>query len=126
MLSNDVRLWPCLGFHDRDVQKDVALHGEQEADRVRADIRGGNPARAGRKLRVPHGVDHARLHSAARLQLDPDWRPAGLEGLRNSDPYGQSVARQNLAGHPGAAGEGRDTDAVRQVVEEFRGHVHQE
>ena len=35
------------------------------------------------------------------------------------------MARPNLPGHPGAAGEGHDPDAVQQVVEEHRGRVHE-
>ena len=35
------------------------------------------------------------------------------------------MAGPDLAGHPGAAGEGNHPDAVQQVVEEHRGRVHQ-
>ena len=35
------------------------------------------------------------------------------------------MAGPDLAGHPGAAGEGNHPDAVQQVVEEHRGCVHQ-
>ena len=59
------------GLEDRDVPEDVALHGEQEAVRLRQHARGGRPPRPRRQLRFPHGIDHARLLRPAQLQPHP-------------------------------------------------------
>ena len=55
------------GLDDRDVQEDVAVHGEQEAVGVRAHLRRGDSEGSSGRLRFPHGVDHARLHRAEGL-----------------------------------------------------------
>lgn len=55
------------GFYDRNVQENVAIHGEQKAFSIRVNVRRGNPKSFGGKLRLPDGVDHARLHRPERL-----------------------------------------------------------
>jgi hypothetical protein len=77
-----------LGLDDRDIQKDVAVHGEQKAVGVCADVRGGHSQGARGKLRLPHGVHHAGLHCAAGLQPHPNWWPARLQRLRNRHTHG--------------------------------------
>ena len=61
----------------------MALHGEQEAVRLRLDVRGRHEARNGRQFRLSDGVDYTRLRRPAQLQLDPNrWTPR-LQGLRH-------------------------------------------
>lgn len=70
-----------LGLKDRNVPEDVALHGEQEAVRVRAHAGRGRAARARRQLRLPHGVHHPRLLRPPQLQPHPDRRTHRLQIL---------------------------------------------
>ncbi|KAE8751697.1 hypothetical protein FOCC_FOCC001545 [Frankliniella occidentalis] len=110
-------------LHHDVLQEDVAIHGEQEALRVRLDLRGGSEACAPGELRLPHGVHHAGLRGAAGLQPDADRRPPGLQRLRHRHPERVALEGQDLAGHPGAAGEGRDPDArslCSEMGEELR------
>lgn len=50
------------GFNGRDVQKDVEVHGKQEAVGICSDIRRGYPAGSPRRLCLSDGIDHAGLH----------------------------------------------------------------
>lgn len=76
------------GLDDRNVQENVALHGEQEAFGVRSDLRGGYSASSSRRLRFPHGVDHAGLYRPERLQSHANRRSSGHQGVRNRHAYG--------------------------------------
>lgn len=82
--------YTCLfsGFNDRDVQEDVAVHGEQETFSVRVDLRGGDPKSSWRELRFPNGVYDAGLHRPEGLQSHPDRRVAGHQGIRHCHAYG--------------------------------------
>ena len=56
-----------IGFEDRDVPENVVVYGEQGTERVRIHFRCGNPASAGRKLRLPDGVNHDRVPGPEKL-----------------------------------------------------------
>lgn len=66
----------------------MGVHAEEETVGVRDDVRRGHRQGVARQLRVPNGVHDARLRGTKELQLDPDKRPVGFQGIRHSHAYG--------------------------------------
>lgn len=66
----------------------MGVHAEEETVGVRNDVRRGHRQGVAGQLRVPNGVHDARLRGAKELQLDPDKRPVGFQGIRHSHAYG--------------------------------------
>ena len=77
------RLCCVQGLESGDVPEDVALHGVQHAQHLCQLVRAGSGICPQRQLRFPWRVHHASLLSAAKLQLDHDRGPVGLQGIRN-------------------------------------------
>lgn len=76
------------GLDDRDVQENVAVHGEQEAVGVCTDLRGGYPAGSSGWLRLSDGINHAGLHRSERLQSHANRRSLRHQGIRHRHTYG--------------------------------------
>ena len=76
--------FPCALFPEfplSDLPAHVELHVLQAAQCVCEEHRGGDRQGVELQLRLPAGVHHERVLSAAKLQPHSDWGPAGHQGL---------------------------------------------